>query len=45
MQKFVLEEQLNIMCSETGEEMEDFMLLVHDEFISAMFRIHAANSD
>ena len=32
------------MCSESGEEMEDFMLLARDEFISAMLRMHAANS-
>ena len=34
---------LEIMCSECGEEMEEFMLLARDEFISAMLRIHAAN--
>ena len=44
MQKFVLEEHLEIMCSEAGEEMEDFMPLARDEFIAAMFRMHAANS-
>ena len=30
------------MCS--GEEMEDFMLLTRDKFISSMLRMHAANS-
>ena len=42
MQRFVLEEYLESMC-EAGEEMED-MLLARDEFISAMLRMHAANS-
>ena len=42
--QFVLEEHLEIICSEDGEEMEEFMLLARDEFISAMLRIHAANS-
>ena len=41
---FVLEEQLKIMSSKVGEEMEDFMALVRDEFITTMFRMHAANS-
>ena len=44
MQQFVLEEQLEIMCSESSEEMEEFMLLARDEFITAMLRMHAANS-
>jgi len=44
MQQFVLEEHLEIMCSEFGEEMEDFMVLARDEYISAMLRMHAANS-
>ena len=42
MQQFVLEEHLEIMCSEAGEEMEDFMALARDEFIAAMLRMHAA---
>jgi len=41
MKQFVLEEHLEIMCS---EEMEDFMVLARDEFISATLRMHAANS-
>ena len=40
MKQFVLE----IMCSDSGEEMEEFILLARDEFISAMLRMHAANS-
>ena len=44
MQQFVLEEDVEIMCSECGEEMENFMALARDEFISAMLRMHAANS-
>ena len=45
MKKFVLEEHLEIMCSEAGEEM-DFRLFERDEFliILAMLRMHAANS-
>ena len=42
--QFGLEEHLEIMCSEAGEEMEEFMTLPRDEFISAMLRMHAANS-
>jgi len=30
--------------SESGEEMEDFMVLAQDELISAILRMHAANS-
>ena len=33
-----------IMCSEAGEEMEQFMDLTRDDFIAAMLRMHAANS-
>ena len=33
--QFMLEEHLDIMCSESGEEMEEFMALAQDdEFIS-----------
>ena len=39
-----MEEHLKIMCSEPGEEMEEFMLLARADFISAMLRMHAANS-
>ena len=42
MQLIVLEEHLDTMYSETGDEMEEFMLLERDEFIAAM--LHAANS-
>ena len=34
-----------IVCSEAGEEMEDFMLLARDKFISAILRMRAANSN
>ena len=44
MQQFVLEEHLEIMFCESGEEMEEFMLLARDDFISAMLRMYAANS-
>jgi hypothetical protein len=44
MQQFVLEEHLEIMCSECGEEIEDFMSLARDEFISAILRIEIADS-
>ena len=43
MQQFMLKEHLEIVCSEVGEEMEVFMLLERDEFISGMLRMHAAN--
>ena len=39
MQQFVLEEHLDIMCSEADEEMEKFMLLERDDFISAMLKM------
>ena len=32
MQQFVLKAHLEIICSEAGEEMKDFMLLARDEF-------------
>ena len=44
MQQSVLEEHLKIMCGGSGEEMEEFMLLARDDFISAMLRMYAANS-
>ena len=44
MQQFVWEEHLEIICSESGEEIEQFMELARDDFISAMLRMHAANS-
>jgi hypothetical protein len=44
MQQFVLEEHLEIMCGKAGVEMEYFILLARDDFISAMLRMHAANS-
>ena len=40
----MLEEHLEIMCSEADKEMENFMLLARDDFISAILRMHAANS-
>ena len=40
MQQFVLDEHLEIMFSESGE----FMDLARDDLISAMLRMHAANS-
>ena len=44
MQQFVpQEEHLEIICSESGEEMEQFIDLARDDFISAMLRMHAAN--
>ena len=44
MQQFVLEEHLEIICNESEEEMEQFMDLGRDDFISAMLRMHGANS-
>ena len=49
MQQFVLEAHLDIMCCESGEEMEDFMVLARDEFVSlccaCMQRILVVNGD
>jgi hypothetical protein len=45
MQQFVLEEHLEILCSEAGEEMEDFMAMTRDNFISSMLRILVANGN
>ena len=39
MQQFVLDEHLEIICSEAGDEMEDFMLLRRDDFIGTMLRM------
>ena len=35
---------LEIICCKSGEEMEQFMDLARDDFISAMLCMHAANS-
>ena len=40
----MLEEHLEIVCCEAGEEMEQFMDLARDDFIAAMLRIRSANS-
>jgi hypothetical protein len=44
MQQFVLDEHLNILCSEDGMELEELMDLADDGFITSMLRIHQANS-
>ena len=44
VQQLILEEHREIMCSKSGEEMEEFMALTRDDFISATLRMHAANS-
>ena len=42
--QFVLEEHLDILCSEDEMELEELMDLARDEFITSMLRIHQANS-
>ena len=44
MQQFVLEEHLEIICTEDDHELEEVMELGRDEFISLMLKIHQANS-
>ena len=44
MQQFVLEEHLDILCSEDEIELEELMELARDDFITSMLRIHQANS-
>ena len=39
VQQFVQEEDFEIMCSEAGKEMDDFMLLARDDFIIVMLRM------
>ena len=39
MQQFVLEEHLDILCSEDGMELEELMDLARDEFITSIHRI------
>jgi len=43
MQQFVLEEHLDIICSEDGMELEELMDLARDDFITSVLRIHQAN--
>jgi hypothetical protein len=44
MLQFVLQEHLEIICTEDDQELEDVMALGRDEFISLMLKIHLANS-
>ena len=44
MQQFVLEEHLDILCSEDEIELEELIELARDDFITSMLRIHQANS-
>ena len=44
MQKFILEEHLNIIVSESGGEIDEVMHLERDDFIGIMLRMHQANS-
>ena len=44
MQQFVLEEHLDVLCSEAGMKLEEIMELARDDFITAMLRLHQANS-
>ena len=44
MQQFVLEEHLDILCSEDGMELDEPMELARDDFITSMLRLHQANS-
>ncbi len=44
MQQFVLEEHMEVLCSEAEMEMEEIMELARDDFITAMLRLHQANS-
>ena len=45
MQQFVLEEHLEIICTEDDQEFEEVMELARDEFISLVLKIHQANSN
>jgi len=44
MQQFVLEEHMEVVCSEAEMEMEEIMELPRDDFITAMIKIHQADS-
>ena len=44
MQQFVLEENLDILCSEDEIELEELIESARDEIITSMLRIHQANS-
>jgi len=44
IQQFVLEEHMEIICAEDGQELEEVMELGRDEFISLMLKIHQADS-
>jgi len=44
MQQFILEEHLDIIASESGDEIDEVMDLERDGFIGIMLRMHQANS-
>jgi len=44
VQQFVLEEHLDILCSEDEIELEELMELARYGFVTPMLRIHQANS-
>ena len=44
MQQFVLEEHMENLWSEAGMVFEEIMELARDDFITAMLRLHQANS-
>ena len=44
MHQFVLEEHLDILCSEDGMELDELMELMRDDFNTSVLRIHQVNS-
>ena len=44
MQQFILEDNLDIMVSESGGEIDEVMHLERDDFSGIMLRMHKANS-
>ena len=44
MQQFVLEEHMDVLCSEAGMELEEIMELARDDFITSMLRLHQDSS-
>ena len=44
MQQFVLEEHLDILCSEDEIDIEELMELARDEFLMSILTIYQANS-
>ena len=44
LRKFIMEEQLHVICDEDFRDFEEIVELEKEEFIQVMLRLHQANS-